>query len=273
MNNEIQAPPTPPLLVKVEDKMEAIQNACSDSVTATALFSALQKSCTNTPKLLQCTPATVMDSMLACAMIGIIPNGQHNSAWLIPYGKECKVMIGYNGYIDLITRSSDWHSVSAELVYEGERFEVHAGTRNEIIHDIDITKRGNVRDIVATYAIARGPNGAVQREVLDKSDIQKAYASSKNKSLWDGVNRGEMTKKTAVRKLAKYMVLDRVGQYGVAIADDAHGYKYVENVSGSVDDLKNDLEALTGGPAPEPERDPDTGDIIPDYIGQNGGGS
>lgn len=261
MTNEIEkraAPAPAPLFVSVEMRQDAIEKACTNSVQYTALFASLQKACTDNPKILQCSPASVMDCMLACAMVGINPSGQHNSAWFIPYGSTCKLMIGFNGYIDLITRSSDWHSITAECVYAGEKFEAWGGTRNEIIHQIDIHKRGRITDIVGTYAIARGPNGAMQSVVLDKTDIQKAYQSSKNKAMWDGLNRPEMVKKTAIRKLAKYMVLDRAGQFGVALMDDTQGYEHRQVVSGDNQDLENDLKGLVG------DVDPATNEPIPD---------
>ncbi len=259
MTTEIQktGPQKAPLIVSVESRREAIENACSNSIEYTALISSLQKAVTQTPKILQCSPASVMDCLLACAMIGMNPNGEHNSAWLIPYGQACKLMIGYNGYIDLITRSSDWHSITAECVYKDEPFDVHGGTRNEIIHTIDIHKREHVRDIVGTYAIARGPNGAMQSVVLSNADIQKSYQASKNKQMWDGLNRPEMVKKTAIRKLAKYMVLDRIGRYAVAIMDDTHGYESNHTATGNHSDLENDLKGLVGGV------DPETGEEIP----------
>lgn len=271
---ETTQPPAPqehPMFTSIMQREASIMDACSGSVEHKAIIAATKKACQDQPKLLNATPASMLNCVMSCAMLGIIPNGLHNSAWLIPYGREAKLMIGYNGYIDLITRSSSWDSVEARLVYEGEHFEVHAGTRNEIIHIEDITKRGDVRKIIAAYAVARGPNGAIQWEVCTKQDIQKAYNASKNKSLWDGDNRPEMTKKTAVRKLAKYMVLDRLGQYGVAVVDDTHGYKHVQNVSGEPQDLEDGLRGLVTGEVidaePEPERDPDTGEIIPEHIG------
>jgi phage RecT family recombinase len=247
MTTEIQQAPRHELFVSIEKRQQAIVDACSDSVQFTSLFTSLQKASTANPKILRCSPASVMDCMLCCAKLGIDPNGEHNGAWLIPYGNTLKVMIGYNGYIDLITRSSDWFSVSAENVYHGEHFEAHAGTRNEIIHQIDIDKRDNPSMVIASYAMARGPGGACQWIVCDKADLQKSYNASKKKDMWNGFNRPEMTKKTAVRKLAKYMVLDRIGREATAVYDDVHGYAQRQPVSGENEDLRKELGDLLGG--------------------------
>lgn len=253
-----QQRPLPPLLVSIEKRSEAIQQACSSSVQYINLYTSLQKAIADSPKILNCSAASVMDCMMACAKLGIDPSGEHNSAWFIPYKDTLKLMIGYNGYIDLITRSSQWTSVSAEVVYKDEHFEAHAGSRNELVHTIDISKRDNPVMIVAAYAIANGPNGAHQWSVLDRMGINRAYQASKRKNLWDGFARPEMIKKSAVRALSKYMVLDALGKYAVAVTDEAHetGFSSVRP-SGDVDDLRKGLKAFVG------TVDPDTGEEVP----------
>lgn len=264
MNELTASPPPPPLLMKIEKRHEIIREACTSSVQYGMLFTSLQKAVAENPKILNCSPTSVLDAMLAAAKLGIDPNGEHNSAWFIPYGQDLKLMIGFNGYIDLITRSSTWHSVTAECVYHGEAFEVHGGTRNEIIHGLDISKRDKPDQIVGAYAIANGPGGAHQFAVLDRAAINRSQGASKNKRLWQGHERPEMVKKTAVRMLAKQMVLDRIGKFAVAVADDAHGFRMGGTATGDPDDLR----ASVGAMLQEPERDPDTGEIIPAHIGE-----
>lgn len=265
MNNDIQKsePPKSRIIAAVEERLDSIREACTKNINEIQLLSSFKKACTDKPSLRDSTEASVMNCMLACATLGLNPNGEHNSGWLIPYKNrkkniiECKLRIGYNGYIDLITRSSDWFSVTAECVYEGERFEALGGTENTIHHTIDITKRADPKKIVAVYAIARGPNGAVQWVVLDKADLNKSRSASQNKDMWDGADYPEMAKKSGIRKLSKYMVLDRLGRLAVAIMDDTHGYNFNRPVSNNPQDLESELRDMVGAPGSDRNNDQD----------------
>lgn len=269
----VAAPPKAPLLVSMERREQAISDACSDSgVRYINLMTSLQKAVSKDSKILQCTPASVLDSLMACAKLGIDPSGEHNSGWFIRYGSELKLMIGYNGFIDLITRSGQYTQVEAEVVFKGEEFKVHRGTRNEIIHEFDLDCRSAPSNmIVACYAFARGPSGS-QFVALTLQDINRARGASKNKSLWDK-HYPEMVKKSAVRNLAKWMVLDRIGKEAVAISDDADGYDFKERPTGVVSDLRDSVGRFINekAEAPENEPEPPTKDAIPfdaDEIGR-----
>jgi recombination protein RecT len=248
-SNEIRQIEQPPLLISIEKRQQSIVDACSDSIQYSSLLSSLQKSITKDSRILACTPVSVLDAMLACAKLGIDPSGEHNTGWFIRYGSELKLMIGYNGYIDLITRSGKYQQVEAEVVYEGEKYEVHRGTRNEIIHEIDFDIRNNPESkITSSYAVARG-NGCNQFVALSRTDIDIARSASKNKSLWEK-HRAEMCKKTSVRNLAKWMVLDSIGRYASAISDEGDGYEHGnrrvsnEAQSASVDDLRKRIGSI-----------------------------
>ena len=256
-STEIQQAPTHPVFIAVEQRMEIIQQACSNNIQFANLFTSLQKASASNPKILQCSKASVLDALMAAAKLGIDPSGEHNSAWFIPFKGKLTLMLGYNGYIDLITRSSTWHSVHAEVVYEGESFEVLGGTANEIRHTPDLAIRNDLqgRKIIGAYAIANGPGGACQFAVLDKPAIMRAYQASKNKMLWDGSTRPEMVKKTAVRALAKMMVLDRIGKFATAISDDGDGYE-MRAAPATAQDVQSQIVEML-------EIDPDTNEHVP----------
>lgn len=250
----------PPLLISVEKRQQAIIDACSGSVEYISILSSLQKAITKDNRILQCNPSSVLDAMLACAKLGIDPSGEHNSGWFIRYGSDLKLMIGYNGFIDLITRSGRYSQVEAEVVYEGEVYEVHRGTRNEIIHSINPKVRnGTEGNIIGAYAVARGDTGVHQFVALSNCDIQSARSASKNANLWNK-HYPEMVKKTAVRNLAKWMVLDRIGQQATAISDDGDGYDFGRRQSSNPDGmnkLQSRVHDLLDKPSEQPQELPE----------------
>ena len=80
-----------------------------------------------TPKLAQCTPASLVGAVMNCAVLGLEPNLMGH-AYLVPYWNnkqrsyECQFQIGYKGYLELIRRTGEVSQVYARKVYENDLF-------------------------------------------------------------------------------------------------------------------------------------------------------
>jgi recombination protein RecT len=156
---------------------------------------------TRTPKLAECTQESLFRCLLDLSAAGLEPDGYR--AYLIPYGKECTLIVSYKGLIELIRRSGDVVSIRSETVCEKDFFEWKNG---EINHSIDWRKpRGEVQ---AAYAEARMKSGEVQTATMTLEEIEgirnrsKAGGNGPWKTDWS-----EMAKKTTVRRLSKMMPL------------------------------------------------------------------
>ena len=75
---------------------------------------------TRTPKLQDCTQESFFRCLLDLSAAGLEPDNRR--AYLIPYGKECTLIISYMGLIELIRRSGDVNSIRAEIVCERDGF-------------------------------------------------------------------------------------------------------------------------------------------------------
>jgi len=166
---------------------------------------------TKTPKLLQCTDASFMTCLLDLAQLGLEPDGR--KAHLIPYGTECKLVIDYKGYVDLAYRSSMVAGIHADVVGENDVFEYQHGTESYLKHRPALGDRGK---IVAAYAVAQLKDGGAPFEVMgvdeveairDRSQGWKAFKSGAVKSSTWGTDENEMRKKTAFRRLSKWLPL------------------------------------------------------------------
>ena len=156
---------------------------------------------TRTPKLAECSPASMMKCLLDLSAMGLEPDGRR--AHLIPYGSEATLVIDYKGLVELIRRSGDVVSIRAETVCEKDEFDWRNG---------EVTHRVNWRDnrgaVQAVYAEAVMKSGERQTAVMTKAEVEgirnrsKAGQSGPWKSDW-----AEMAKKTAVRRLSKMLPL------------------------------------------------------------------
>lgn len=178
------------------------------------------------PDLLSCTPSSIIRSIIEAAEIGLEPTGSLNRAWLVPFKpkdepKQAQLMIGYQGYADLIREADARRRVVAEVVYEGDHFKVIKGTETPRIEHEPAFKTEDPTKITHAYAIVFYPDGTNQFEVMTRVQIELARAKSKqrNGAAWtEGY--GQMSRKTALRRLSNYTPLSAKAADAIARDDE-----------------------------------------------------
>ena len=86
-----------------------------------------------TPKLAECDPRSVFAAVIQASQLGLEPNimGQ---AYLIPYGKQCNLIPGYQGLIELARRSGKIVSLYAHVVHDRDAFDYTLGVDKTLTH-------------------------------------------------------------------------------------------------------------------------------------------
>lgn len=155
-----------------------------------------------TPKLLDCTQESLLRCLLDLSALGLEPDGRR--AHLIPYGKDCTLIIDWKGLAELAMRSGVIAKLHADIVCENDVFDYNLG---EIVkHAVDFKHpRGAM---YAAYAMAQTKDGPVFVAVLTKEEIDGIRKRSRagNSGPWVS-DYNEMAKKTAFRRLAKWLPL------------------------------------------------------------------
>lgn len=156
---------------------------------------------TRTPKLQECTPASLMKCLLDLSAMGLEPDGRR--AHLIPYGTEATLIIDYKGLVELIRRSGDVVSIRSETVCERDEF---SWTNGEVTHSVNW--RENRGAVQAVYAEAVMKSGEKQTAVLTIAEVNAIRDRSRAGKSGPWVSDfAEMAKKTAVRRLSKMLPL------------------------------------------------------------------
>ena len=170
---------------------------------------------TRTPKLADCTQESLMRCLLDLSAYGIEPDGRR--AHLIPYGNQCTLILDWKGLAELAMRSGIISKLHADIVCENDVFDYNLG---EIVqHKIDFKEpRGAM---YAAYAMAVTKDGPVFVAVLSKEEIDGIRKRSKsgNSGPWQ-TDYNEMAKKTAFRRLAKWLPLSAEFRDAVDKDDD-----------------------------------------------------
>ena len=155
-----------------------------------------------TPKLLECTPRSLLGAVIQCAQLGLEP-GVLGHAYLIPYGKDVQLVIGYKGLIQLARRSGEISTVTAHEVYSKDKFSYQYGLDPKLIHiPSEEAQRG---DITHFYAVVKLKDGGAQFEVMTRAQVdahRDRYSRAAKQGPWV-TEYPEMGKKTVLRRVLK----------------------------------------------------------------------
>lgn len=162
-----------------------------------------------TPKLAQCSPQSVVGSVLQCAQLGLEPDGLLGQAYLVPFkdkwGKlHAQLMIGYKGMINLIMRSGKAANISTRLVYENDDFDISYGTDPGIHHKP--VYKGDRGEVVGAYCVAKMTNGELVIDYMTRDEIEHVRNSGRsgNSDAWRN-HWNEMARKCPIRRAFKYI--------------------------------------------------------------------
>lgn len=176
----------------------------SNTINIDRFLQAVRFEIMQNPTLAQCDLTSKIRAIDESARLGIEVGGLLAQGYLIPYndnryvdGQWKKVMtahfqLGYRGLIMLARRSNTIKTISAEVVYENDYFEVELGLARKITHKIDIRKERG--EPIGYYCVVELSNGGVQFGVMSKKDVEnhrdkfsKAYKQKKEGelSVWD----------------------------------------------------------------------------------------
>lgn len=191
----------------LETMKPEIQKTLPKWITPDRMLRVVLTELRTTPKLAQCESKSVLSSVMQCAQLGLEPGGVLGHAFLIPYKTTCQVIIGYKGLIDLARRSGEIVSISARVVHEKDAFAYSYGLEDKLEHTPVDGDRGQPTYI---YAVAQLRGGGHAYEVMTVEDVNKIRdvvlkkMHKPNESPWSQ-HWGEMARKTAIRRLFKYL--------------------------------------------------------------------
>jgi len=165
------------------------------------------------PDLAKCTGFSLLSCAVQAAQLNLEIGGPTGQSYLVPYwnkevgAREAQFQLGYRGMITLAFRSKRVAAVTAQLVRQGDHFEVTFGTRMGIDH-----RPGQTRGPAThAYAVVTFHGGAIDFEVMSVPEIdehRKKYSrqgtgeEGRRAGVW-AANFEAMALKTVLRKVLK----------------------------------------------------------------------
>ena len=185
---------------------------------------------TNTPKLLECDRGSFFLSVMRSAQLGLEPDGLMGQAYLIPYGKQVQLQVGYKGYITLARQSGEISFITAEAIHENDDFDFNIFSTPRFSPLL----KGDRGDLIGFVAVARFKDDTFQHAFMTVEEVNnirdktqawkqalKDAKKDKDGNIINFVNKWnkeiesvpwfhhykEMGKKTVIRRLSKFLPL------------------------------------------------------------------
>tara|TARA_Y100001963_G_scaffold145080_1_gene218173 strand:- start:728 stop:1678 length:951 start_codon:yes stop_codon:yes gene_type:complete len=158
-------------------------------------------------RLQECTIESILDSVKQACYLGLEPSSVSGEAYLVPYGKQCTLVIGYKGQLELMYKGGHVISCWAYPIYESDlpNVDIQLGTSPQVKHSPTLT--GNRGELVAVYACAEIPNSSqikfelMTREECDRIKSKSGGAHSKQHP-WN-THYEAMCLKSVIKKMSK----------------------------------------------------------------------
>lgn len=206
-------------------------------ITPDRYMQVVMTACRKTPKLMKCTPESILQCMMELSATGLEPDGRH--AHLIPFDKTkwnpetkqrefvgtiCTLIIDYKGYVELALDSEKVSSVHGDVVYEKDFFEYAHGTEPYLKHRPARGDRGNLTEV---YTCAKMTDGSFSFEVMAIKEVESIRVRSKTYDKKTKTNSGpwstdynEMAKKTCFRRHSKWLPLGKMFRQAESVDAD-----------------------------------------------------
>lgn len=225
-------------------QQKSIASLVPEHLTPERLMRVAVNCVAKTPGLQKCTPASLLQCVLAAAEVGLEPGGALGQFYLVPFGNVATPIIGYRGLLELARRSGQISSIRAVVVYAKDTFELTDGIEQTITHKRHLG--GEPGPLVYVYAVAKLKDGSVQVEVMSKAQVDTIRARSRSGGNGPWVtDYEEMAKKTVFRRLAKWLPLSSE-QFEKALEMDSDDYVdgevVAEQVASEVTSIKERMK-------------------------------
>jgi len=177
-----------------------------------------------TPKLLQCTPASVLKALMESARFGLEPNSPLGEAHLVPYGDKVEFLIAYRGMMKLAWNTGMLKSLDFDKVCENDQFKYKKG--KEITFEHTPNMKNDRGQPYAYYAVAELKNGGFALHVMSKEEILKhgnhySRSFSSPSSPWQ-TDFDAMAYKTVIRQLCDKKLPKATTEQSLLMNEAAH---------------------------------------------------
>lgn len=209
-------------------------------------------------------PMSIIQSAMIAATLDLSIDKNLGQAWIVPYKGKSQMQLGYKGYIQLAQRSGQYKKMTVNNVYKGELVKWN---RFDETLEIDETLRES-DEVIGYHAKFELVNGFIKEAYWSKEEVIKhKNRFSKTDFVWK-TDFDAMAQKTVLKNLiSKWGPLSIEMQQALRTDSSIPNEKILEKDGVNNDDSFDFVE--TEFEEESQEVDPETGEIIPENLGEN----
>ncbi|WP_373311492.1 recombinase RecT [Apilactobacillus xinyiensis] len=212
------------------------------------------------PLAKKCSTQSITKALFNMAIQGL--SSAKNQCYFIPYGKELVLQRSYFGTISVINRLSNVKKIKAQVVFEGDEFEIGSDDDFNTVVKKFIPKFEN-RDkaIVGAFAFIEKEDGSRDYTIMTKKEIDTSWNQAKAKN--SGARRNfsqEMAKRTVINRAAKFYInSSNDNDLFVQAINDTTEKEYDDSRKDVTPENKNTIDSMINSKKENNEVKPDEG--------------
>lgn len=156
-----------------------------------------------------CTQPSIANALLNMVIQGLNP--MKNQCYFIPYGNQLTLMRSYFGSIAVAKQFGEIEDITAEVIYEGDKFETEI-KRGKTIVKLHSRSFENINKakIIGAYATILYKDNSEESLVMTLEQIKNSWKKSKlnpdGKDSTHSIYTEDMCKRTVINKICKYYI-------------------------------------------------------------------
>lgn len=158
------------------------------------------------PALEVCTKPSIANSLLDMVTQGLSP--AKTQCYFIVYGNELQMQRSYFGTVTALKRLSDVEDIYAEVIHEGDEFEIDADEMGRTrVAKFKPSFANLDKPLVGAFAVIKKSDASLVYTIMTKAEIDKSWSQSRNKNNHVQANFSqEMAKRTVINRAAKMFI-------------------------------------------------------------------
>lgn len=173
-----------------------------------AAFFALDKTKdrSSRPALEVCTKTSIANALLDMVTQGLSP--AKTQCYFIVYGNELQMQRSYFGTVTALKRLSDVEDIYAEVIHEGDEFEIDADEMGRTrVAKFKPSFANLDKPLIGAFAVIKKSDDSLVYTIMTKAEIDKSWSQSRNKNNHVQANFSqEMAKRTVINRAAKMFI-------------------------------------------------------------------
>ncbi len=191
-----------------------------------------------TPNIENCTQASIANALLNMITQGLSP--AKTQCYFIAYGTELQMQRSYFGTVAALKRLEDIDKISAEVIHEGDVFEIGSNDEMEtIVKEFEPKFENQDKPLIGAFAMIKKTECTVSFTIMTKKEIDQSWRQSRRKS--------NSVQQNFAQEMAKRTVLNRAAKMFINTSDDSDLLSGAINqtTENEYDDDRNERKAVT----------------------------